>query len=244
MSLHKDQAIILSTRAFGESDKIIRFFTLSSGKLSGIAKGARKSQKRFMNTLEQFNRVHVEYFEKPAAGLVRIENADIEEHNAGIETSLKRVCIASYFSEFVDRLTREKERNEPLFHALETVLNRIKHVEFTASDILYYELLMLGHLGYMPNFRSCVVCGTEMPEDDNVCYSRERGGTLCLHCARGVPHRRYPQGLFTQLACFDRAQTGLNRAFDQLGRQVLEDFISFHLSVEFKSLRILKSVTG
>ena len=36
MALHKDRAIILSTRVFGESDKIIRFFSLGSGKLTGI----------------------------------------------------------------------------------------------------------------------------------------------------------------------------------------------------------------
>ena len=42
MALHKDQAIILSTRVFGESDKIVRFFTLQSGKLTGIAKGRQE----------------------------------------------------------------------------------------------------------------------------------------------------------------------------------------------------------
>ena len=50
--LTRIQAIVLSTRVFGESDKIVRFFTLQSGKLTGIAKGGKKSQKRFMNTLE------------------------------------------------------------------------------------------------------------------------------------------------------------------------------------------------
>ena len=32
---------------FGESDKIVTFFTLEVGKLKGIAKGARRSRKRF-----------------------------------------------------------------------------------------------------------------------------------------------------------------------------------------------------
>ena len=45
MALHKDQAIILSSRVFGESDKILRFLTLRSGKLTGIAKGARRARR-------------------------------------------------------------------------------------------------------------------------------------------------------------------------------------------------------
>ena len=106
--LHKDEAIVLSRKAYGESDKIMHFFTLTSGKMSAIAKGASKSQKRFMNTLEPFNHIRVEYFEKHARGLVRIENADIIETGNGIEKSLKKVSIAAFFVEFVDRLTKER----------------------------------------------------------------------------------------------------------------------------------------
>ena len=89
MALLKDRAIILSTRVFGESDKIVRFFTLNSGKLTGIAKGGKKSQKRFMNTLELFNVVNLEYFEKAGAGMVRIDSADLVETNMDIGSSLQ-----------------------------------------------------------------------------------------------------------------------------------------------------------
>ena len=75
MPLHKDEGIVLFKRAYGESDKIVRLFTLGSGKVAAIAKGANKSQKRFMNTLEPFNHISLEYFEKYGKGMVRIENA-------------------------------------------------------------------------------------------------------------------------------------------------------------------------
>ena len=135
MALHKDQAIVLSTRVFGESDKIVRFFTLGSGKLTGIAKGGKKSQKRFMNTLELFNVINLEYFEKSGRSMVRIDNADLVEANMDIGSSYIKMCIASFFAEFVDRLTKEKERNDRLFHLLSKSLNRVKFVEFTRSDI-------------------------------------------------------------------------------------------------------------
>jgi hypothetical protein len=32
--------------------------------------------------------------------------------------------------------------------------------------------------------------------------------------------------------------------FERMGRQVLEDFVTYHLAVEFKSYRLLKSITG
>jgi DNA repair protein RecO (recombination protein O) len=290
MPLVKDEAIILSTRLFGESDKIVRFFALSSGKLSGIAKGAKKSQKRFMNTLEPFNQVLIEYFEKPTSSLVRIENADIKESNSGLELSLKRVCAASFFTEFVDKLTKEKQRNGHLFQTLKKILDSLKLVEFTVTDILYYELQMLRHLGYMLNLAACVHCGKALADVEKLYFSKERGGTLCMGCARSVPHRQYPQGFIPRMLYLNNTRIDFNTraetltgtrqfrgnlssehgepgtrspegaegwreagyplagvpiiAFERMGREVLEDFVRFHLAVEFKSYRLLKSITG
>jgi DNA repair protein RecO (recombination protein O) len=243
MALHKDQAIILSTRVFGESDKILRFFTLQTGKLTGIAKGAKKSQKRFMNTLELFNHVNIEYFEKFGKGMVRIDNADLVQGNSGIESSFRRMCVASFFAEFVDKLTREKEPNEELFHLLKDTLNRLKSVEFTYTDVLYYQLQMLDHLGYMPNFRTCVQCGKELPEHEKIYFSNERGGTVCPACSRSVPHRRYPEGFLSTMA--QHRPAGIDtEIFERHGREIMEAFLSFHLNVEFRSYRLVRSVTG
>jgi len=244
VALHKDRAIVLGARVFGESDKIVRFFTLNSGKLTGIAKGAKKSQKRFMNTLELFNVINLEYFEKSGRSLVRIDNADLVEANMDIGSSFRKMCIASFFTEFVDRLTKEKERNDPLFHSLKGSLSRVKSVEFTRSDILYYQLQMLDHLGFMPNFRTCVQCGRHLEGHELTSFSNERGGAVCHGCARSVPHRTYPEGLIPRLA--DRRapfaiDTGL---FERHGREILEGFISFHLNVEFKSYRFLRGIAG
>ena len=50
-------AIVLRARPYGESDKIVSFLTEDFGKLSGIAKGALRSRRRFVNSLEPFSLV-------------------------------------------------------------------------------------------------------------------------------------------------------------------------------------------
>ena len=260
MALHKDEAIVLFKRAYGESDRIIRLFTLTSGKIAAIAKGAGKSQKRFSNTLEPFNHIRVEYFEKNEKGMVRIENADIVETNSGIETSLKKACTAGFFTEFADRLTKERERNVALFRTLKEVLEGTKQREFTYSDILHYELRMLGILGYMPNLADCVYCGKNVPDEMNVHFSNERGGVLCPACTRPLPHRTYSEGTIPNLVSVGNHRHGSisdtcdgersleagrlsdTKRFEREARQIMENFISFHLDVEFKSYRILKSL--
>ncbi len=242
MSLHKDQAIILSTRVYGESDKIVRFFTLRSGKLTGIAKGGKKSRKRFTNTLELFNHVNIEYFEKSGKGMVRIDNADIAEANSGIDSSFKKMCFASFFAEFVDKLTKEKEKNEQLFNGLRNSLNRLKSVELTYTDVLYYQLRMLDHLGYMPNLTNCVQCGKHLSDHERTRFSSVRGGVVCPDCSWSVPHKRYPEGCIPGLADRRQVDTLDAGALERAGKEILDEFIAFHLNVEFKSYRLLRSV--
>lgn len=242
MSLHKDEAFVLFKRAYGESDKIIRLFTRTSGKIAAIAKGASKSQKRFMNTLEPFNHIRIEYFEKAGRGMVRLENADIIETNNGIETSFQKACTASFFTEFVDRLTKEKEPHEPLFLALKEVLFAVKRHTFSYSDILYYQFLMLDMLGYMPNFDSCVYCTSAIPNEKKVLFSKERGGILCVQCARSIPHTVCGEGVIPGLMSIRNQEKPLsNLLFERQAQDIMEGFMSFHLDVEFRSYRLLKS---
>ena len=45
-------AIIMRINEYGESDLLVSFFTPDRGRLEGIAKGARRSFKRFVNCLD------------------------------------------------------------------------------------------------------------------------------------------------------------------------------------------------
>lgn len=260
MALHKDEAIVLIKRAYGESDRIVHLFTLGSGKIAAIAKGGNKSQRRFTNTLEPFNRVRVEYFEKYGKGMVRIENADILETNNGLEKTLKRACTAAFFTEFVDRLTKERERHDALFHTLRIALKTLKEFDFSYDEVLYYQLRMLETLGFMPNLDNCVYCGKGLQENEKILFSRERGGILCALCARSLPYKAYPEGVISRLSSF-RNNSGSSQfrestpapptdlllaagdgLFASEAQDIMEGFTSFHLDVEFRSYRILKSL--
>ena len=246
MPLHKDEAIVLFKRAYGESDRIIRLFTLKSGKIAAIANGGNKSQKRFMNTLEPFNHINVEYFEKPGKGMVRLENADIVETNCGIETSLKKACTAGFFTELVDRLTKERERHDELFHVLKDILQKLKQAELTYMDILFYHLTMLETLGFMPNFTACVYCGNKMDAEEKIYFSNERGGILCASCSPSLPHKTYQAGVIEKVLSSRRQGRETEdpktyRLFEREVQDIMEGFMSYHLDVELRSYRLLKN---
>jgi len=243
MPLCKDEAIVLFKRAYGESDRIIRMFTLKSGKIAAIAKGGNKSLKRFMNTLEPFNHINVEYFDKHGKGMVRLENADIIETYKGIEESIRKVCVAGFFVEFVDRLTKEREHHPELFHILKEALKTVRAVELSYMDILFYKLKMLEILGYLPNFHTCVYCGKTIPDQEKLHFSNEKGGILCKQCSHALPHSSYREGVISQLASIGGGTaTHDNHLFERDVRTIMEGFVSYHLDVEFKSYRVLKDV--
>lgn len=242
MALHKDEAIILSKLAYGESDRIIHLLTLHAGKISAIAKGAGKSQKRFVNTLEPFNHINVEYFEKGGRGMVRIENADLLSGNSGIETSMKRICSASFFTEFVNRTTREREPHDTLFHALKEFIAFARSKDPAYHDILYYELMMLDILGYHPNLDTCVFCGAGINDNDKIFFSRERGGILCARCSRSLPHRRCSPGLMKGFLAVKKFKTSFDsRSLEHEAQHLMEGFLAYHIDLDFKSYKLLKA---
>ena len=148
------------------------------------------------------------------------------------------------FAEFVDRLTREKEPHAGLFGVLREALDKVKGVELTYFDVLYYQLGMLHHLGYVPNFTTCVQCGKDVSSDAPTSFSHVRGGVVCGSCASSVPHRKYPEGLISGLADPAAFKGDGIVAHERHARELMEAFMHFHLNVEFKSYRLLVSAIG
>ena len=77
MTARKMTAIVLRVNDLGESDKIVTFYSRQEGKMAGIAKGAKRSKKRFSNKLEIFSLLDVLYDDRSFSGLVRIAEAEL-----------------------------------------------------------------------------------------------------------------------------------------------------------------------
>ena len=84
-------AIVLKTKPYGESDKIVTFLSETHGKITGIAKGAKRSQKRFVNSLEPFSLVKLGFYERPQSSLVFINSSDLLFSFSRIVTGLDKI---------------------------------------------------------------------------------------------------------------------------------------------------------
>jgi DNA repair protein RecO len=95
----KTRSIILNTRDYSESDRIIIMLSPNMGLINAIAKGARRSTKRFPGTLEPFCEIEAELFIKPGSELLRLEEAKLANANLWAREDLSLFAHASVLLE-------------------------------------------------------------------------------------------------------------------------------------------------
>jgi DNA repair protein RecO (recombination protein O) len=182
MPLHKTEAVILQSKPYGEADKIVTFFTRDYGRMVGIAKSARRSQRRFGNTLEICSHVRLTFFEKETRPMVRLEHCDLIQPFPGLREDILRLAGASYFLELVNELTGERMKNENLFDLLLHFLDLIVKMGPKEELRRLFEIRLLTLLGYQPLLHSCVKCRKAL-SGERFFFGPQQGGVLCPNCS-------------------------------------------------------------
>ena len=182
-------AFVLRTRPYGESDRIVTLITEQHGKVTGIAKGAKNSRRRFAGTLEPF--VHIRAVFRPRAGsdLVFLVRCELLGALRGFTRDLDRFAAGSYVLELTDRMVLGRESSREVYglvHEALTLLDR----DPTCDPVLRaFELHLLAASGYAPALDRCRSCG-RAPDGTTLYLAVERGGLVCRACvAPGQPVR-------------------------------------------------------
>ncbi|MBJ6752515.1 DNA repair protein RecO [Geomonas anaerohicana] len=145
------EGIVLRLTDFGEADRIVTLFTLEQGKLQGVARGAKRSKKRFAGALEPF--AHLKLQLHLGTSLPTLSSADIVGIFPGIRADLARIGCAAYACELVERLTPEDEPNPRLFRLLYCYLERLNDAPASPSDRRFFAVNLLKILGYQPELQ-------------------------------------------------------------------------------------------
>src|SRR6185295_17669 len=122
---HSSAAIVLRSWKHGESDKIVSFLSRDFGKISGIAKGALRSRKRFVNALEPFTHVRLGFRTRSSSDLCFVESADIVRAPRKVGLDLDRYAFSTYVVELVDSMIEGREADASTFELVEHTLERI-----------------------------------------------------------------------------------------------------------------------
>jgi len=242
------EALVLRIVDFGESDCIVHLLTAYSGRVTAIAKGAKRSLRRFPGTLDFFHVLAIQAVTPRAMGMARLESARILESFESLRTDPRRFAFGCYFLELLDRLASEGMTTHDarlLFHFAREVVHFVAVHPPDLRIVTLLQLQGLRALGLRPMFTHCVRCNrpVEMPL---VYFHVGEGGIVCDTCLRteDVPLRVHlgtvralEQGLDLPLARLIRltlAPSALEEA-----REVVERFEHFHLGLELHSEPLL-----
>ncbi|PKN16416.1 MAG: DNA repair protein RecO [Deltaproteobacteria bacterium HGW-Deltaproteobacteria-23] len=178
-----DEAIVIGVRDYRETDRIVHLYTKEHGRLSGIARGAKKSVKRFGGAFELFARLSLELL--PAENLATISSAEPLTIYPGIRQTFAAIAQASYAVELLTAITPERLPNKRVFRLLSAYLEQLDNSGVEPSDRHFFEMNLLNILGYRPPLESCSKCGAALAVDGGFWSQGAGHGLVCCRCAHG-----------------------------------------------------------
>lgn len=256
MATIHSEAIVLRAVDFGESDRIVHLLAPATGRLTAIAKGARRSRKRFPGTLDFFNHLDVQLERRRSTGMARLEHARLRRTWSTLREQPTRFALACYLLEMLDRLAPEGGAPDERRRLFAFTLGALDLLEAAAPDArqrTLLELRALAAVGLQPELRRCVRCGRPVVEQRGggasgpVGFHVAEGGPCCPACARpgevllpvhAGTLRALEQSLHFELTSLGRIALGgiaLREA-----RILVARFLRFHLGFELRSERFLE----
>jgi DNA repair protein RecO (recombination protein O) len=243
-------AVVVRTRAFGESDKIVTFLTRDLGKIAGIAKGAQRSKRRFVNVLEPFTHVDVTLRLRPGSDLAFVNACILRDAPISIARDLLKFAYASYVLELTDRMVREREAGPETYELVRDALALLEAGDAEPGVLRAFELHLLRLTGYEPELDRCRRCAVPAIAGTTMYVHPARGGVLCARCRGEGRAYQASQPVLERLIAFQRTRftdrSGehfrLAPAMAAEARALVRCFFAANLTAPLASEKLLESL--
>lgn len=175
--LSKWEGIVIRTMPYGESHKIVTLLTEEAGKITVMARGAKKPRSKLAAVTQPFT--HGAFLVRKGRGMGTLSQGEPIESMRFIRENLEATAYASYVVEIIDKLTDQDERVSGIYTLLNEALHAINE-EYDAEAItLFVEWKMLRVGGIHPTLHACANCGAT---DGEFGFSFQYIGFLCHRC--------------------------------------------------------------
>jgi len=148
MPILKSEGIVLRRIKYGESSLIATLYTKSSGKITLIAKGARKPKSKFVGSLEPATHSSVIYYYKESRDIQVLSEIEIINPNLYISENLRKSAVAMAIVGLVDSVMSGTETNEEIFELLANTLSALNDTDYDVALLWFFEINLLRLLGF------------------------------------------------------------------------------------------------
>jgi DNA repair protein RecO (recombination protein O) len=193
MPVYKANALVLRRIPLGETDKILTLFTREYGKLSAVAKGARRTTSRKSGATEPLMFLRALLAE--GMNLDVLTQAEIRESFPVVRADFGLFLRATYACELLDKVTAERDAAPEAFDLLLSTLYILQRAVDPDATLHAYELQLMSQIGYEPMLSACARCERPFGEGTDIMvasFSAARGGAVCDECTTQTREEMLP----------------------------------------------------
>lgn len=227
----RSRAVLLRSVDFGEADRIVTLLTDRHGRLAVIARGARRSQRRFGAALEPF--AIIEASVAPGTGEVgRLSEARVLRAFPRLLGSLDAMREAGRILELVRAVVPQREPEPRVIDALESLFAELDAEPGHAAEAGGYVrcgLRVLSIVGFAPRLQTCVGCGRAPEPSQAALFDAGRGGIVCRACGGGALRLAGRTRAFLEEALTEQTPQPVPRAELTEAESALAAFVKRHV---------------
>jgi DNA repair protein RecO (recombination protein O) len=180
--------VIRSVDVF-ETSRVVTLFTRDLGKVSALAKGARRLRSSFQAGLDLLSVCDIVLLHKASEALDLLTEAVLLDRFDSLRRDLAALYAGYYVAELLNDLTDHHDPHPRLYDAAVVTLRHLGDAPLRPRRVLRFELACLRELGLMPALEACVHCGSVVDSlGESVAFGLATGGVLCPACRPGQPH--------------------------------------------------------
>jgi DNA repair protein RecO (recombination protein O) len=184
--LYKTEGIVLRSMDLGEADRVLTVLTPRLGKLRVIAKGVRRPRSRLGGGLEPMSDVQLVLAIGRTFDVVT--GASLEDPHLGLRNDLHSTAAAWYVVELADRFCEGAADSHDAFLLLAQALSALDAPpDEVRREVVarWFELHLLGAMGFRPELAACLECGAAIEPNANA-YAPVAGGIICPSCSHAA----------------------------------------------------------
>lgn len=246
--LRLTDALLARSVDYAEADRVCTFLTRTVGKVTALARSARRSRRRFGGALGLFV-VGEAALRKGRGELLVLERFEAREDlSARISADVIKVAHGGYVLEVARELWPAEQRDPALFELVVETLRALSLTPPSANLLRAFELKALAVCGVLPALERCAGC--DRPLDPGpLTLDAGRGGAICARCAP-------PGDEVAAVACAGLLQllrTPIDRVVEhpktdpaaaRVMRGLMLDAVRLHLGRDLQSLRFIAQLAG
>jgi DNA repair protein RecO (recombination protein O) len=143
--MEQTEAILIRKQGWSDTSLITTWFTAGHGKISAVARSARRAGSPFAGSLDLFHKVEIAYVPPKRGTLATLREVRILSPFES--TSTANVFLCGYFAELIDLSTQPGDSHPDVFDLLQRGISHLNTTPASMRALVFFETELCRILG-------------------------------------------------------------------------------------------------